>query len=294
MTKASDNEFPHVTLTEVSAPSTPASGLGLLYEKSDGKAYFKNDGGTEYDLTSSGTGSDLVQVASGAGSIRLPGLAASGWIPPGSAGTLDDEFDTTDTSDPMTGWTTFQTPTAHDINSTALSCYYLKKTATAASTGHVGIYKSWSPSAGQFVTAGLLDCVQSMTNFQRGGGIFVGETNPVTGKTLNFWIVNNGHGPAISVTEYSAAGTFTATRATYGGGTADPEAREFWTPIAFRIRYNSSTSLDFDISRSGRLWTPVLRAYNPGFTIAQTGIVLDTQQGTYDGELLMDFFRSSW
>ena len=39
------------------APSTPSSGEGVFYEKNDGKAYFKNDAGTEYDLTSGGGGS---------------------------------------------------------------------------------------------------------------------------------------------------------------------------------------------------------------------------------------------
>ena len=39
------------------APSTPSSGEGVFYEKNDGKIYFKNDAGTEYDLTSGGGGS---------------------------------------------------------------------------------------------------------------------------------------------------------------------------------------------------------------------------------------------
>lgn len=38
------------------APSTPDSGEGVFYEKNDGKIYFKNDGGTEYDLTGGGGG----------------------------------------------------------------------------------------------------------------------------------------------------------------------------------------------------------------------------------------------
>ena len=38
------------------APSTPSSGEGVFYEKNDGKIYFKNDGGTEYDLTGGGGG----------------------------------------------------------------------------------------------------------------------------------------------------------------------------------------------------------------------------------------------
>lgn len=38
-------------LAEMTAPVTPGSGWGHLYAKSDGKIYFKNDAGTEYDLT---------------------------------------------------------------------------------------------------------------------------------------------------------------------------------------------------------------------------------------------------
>lgn len=48
---AEDNEFPYVTFAESAAPSTPASGLGLVYLKSDGKWYAKNDAGTEVELT---------------------------------------------------------------------------------------------------------------------------------------------------------------------------------------------------------------------------------------------------
>lgn len=51
MTKASDNQYPKVTFLESSAPSTPASGLAFEYVKTDGKLYFKNDAGTETELT---------------------------------------------------------------------------------------------------------------------------------------------------------------------------------------------------------------------------------------------------
>jgi len=40
-----------ITLTEISAPGTPASGKFILYPKSDNKLYGKNDAGVEYDLT---------------------------------------------------------------------------------------------------------------------------------------------------------------------------------------------------------------------------------------------------
>ncbi len=44
-------EIDGIRLKEVSVPSTPASGYSKIYGKTDGKLYFKNDGGNEYDLT---------------------------------------------------------------------------------------------------------------------------------------------------------------------------------------------------------------------------------------------------
>lgn len=48
----------HLTVKEIAAPSTPSTGYGALYAKTDGKLYWKDDGGTESDLTASG-GSSL-------------------------------------------------------------------------------------------------------------------------------------------------------------------------------------------------------------------------------------------
>lgn len=50
-------------LPEISAPGTPASGYGVVYPKTDGKLYFKNDGGTEYDLTAGGGGSSFLSLS---------------------------------------------------------------------------------------------------------------------------------------------------------------------------------------------------------------------------------------
>ena len=43
-----------------SSPATPASGYGIVYAKTDGKLYFKNDAGTETDLTATGGGTNPV------------------------------------------------------------------------------------------------------------------------------------------------------------------------------------------------------------------------------------------
>lgn len=45
-----------VTLDEIAAPSTPATGKVVVYPKTDGKLYLKDDAGTETDLTASGGG----------------------------------------------------------------------------------------------------------------------------------------------------------------------------------------------------------------------------------------------
>jgi hypothetical protein len=55
-------DIDYIQFDEIVAPGTPASGKGFLYEKTDGKIYFKNDGGTEYDLTGGGGGGDVFKV----------------------------------------------------------------------------------------------------------------------------------------------------------------------------------------------------------------------------------------
>lgn len=59
---AGETEFDlQLKTKEISAPSTPASGFGYLYEKTDNKLYFKNDAGTEYDLTAASSAIDTTK-----------------------------------------------------------------------------------------------------------------------------------------------------------------------------------------------------------------------------------------
>ena len=46
----------YAEFTEAAAPGTPASGLVRMYTKTDGKAYIKDDAGTETDITGAGGG----------------------------------------------------------------------------------------------------------------------------------------------------------------------------------------------------------------------------------------------
>lgn len=92
MTLGSDNVFPKIKVSEGTAWATPASGFGVLYEKTDGLLYFKNDAGTEYDLTATGGaggGSVTVYdegVNKGTASIvNLIGANVSGTVTSGTA-----------------------------------------------------------------------------------------------------------------------------------------------------------------------------------------------------------------
>jgi hypothetical protein len=49
----------YINVPEMSAPSTPASGYGSIYGKTDGKLYYKGDGGVEHDLTATGGAGSL-------------------------------------------------------------------------------------------------------------------------------------------------------------------------------------------------------------------------------------------
>lgn len=55
----------HFWLAETTSTTTPDSGYGALYVKTDGLLYFRNDGGTEYDLTTGGSGLTASQGADG-------------------------------------------------------------------------------------------------------------------------------------------------------------------------------------------------------------------------------------
>ena len=55
----------HITVKEISAPSTPASGYGAIYVKNDNKLYFKNDAGAEFDVTAGSAGGEANQNAVG-------------------------------------------------------------------------------------------------------------------------------------------------------------------------------------------------------------------------------------
>jgi hypothetical protein len=81
----------NITVAEIAPPSTPSTGFGTIYAKTDGKLYFKNDAGTETDLTA-GAGAGSGSVTSVDMSVPT-GFAISG-NPITTSGTLALAFDT--------------------------------------------------------------------------------------------------------------------------------------------------------------------------------------------------------
>ena len=98
MTKASENLYPRILFAESAAPGTPGTGQATVYVKADGKAYLKDDAGTETDLTAGGSGSvatdaiwdaagDLA-VGTGANTAARLAVGVAGTVPRSNGTTL--------------------------------------------------------------------------------------------------------------------------------------------------------------------------------------------------------------
>jgi len=241
------------------------TGIALALTDADGDGEF--DTTTINNTVSAGGGgggsTDAILGQVGLGGAIIPGLQASLDIQ--VAGTNDDEFDTTDTSDPLTGWTTIQTPTAHDINSTKKSNYYLKRTSSGASIYVCGIYKA-SPSLPFTVTARLDGVIQ---DGNARAGLMVGEGTP--GKMLSLtWDgaqVNDG---LYHVDTWTNPTTYGSSLATY---------TRYNSPY-FRMICTSSTAVQIQHSRDGYIWFNAGTSINPGFTIASAGLIINQGSST--------------
>jgi len=59
--KVSEQAYPSTRYTEGAAPSTPASGEVIIYAKTDGLLYGKDDAGTETAVSNAASGSSVVR-----------------------------------------------------------------------------------------------------------------------------------------------------------------------------------------------------------------------------------------
>lgn len=82
-----------VTIAEQAAPATPATGYGVMYPKTDGKLYWKDDAGTEYDLTATAA------PGSGITSLGVSGSGQTGSTQTLAVGTSGSDFNISSASD---------------------------------------------------------------------------------------------------------------------------------------------------------------------------------------------------
>lgn len=205
---------------------------------------------------------------------------------PASPNAANDEFDTTDTSDPMTGWTTLSSPTAHDMNSTRKSHYYVKGPTGSTGAAQVGIYKAWTPSNGDTWTVKVSGSTMFNDNYVRNAQFWLAETGP--GKVITMNYVQGGGGARWEVNSYTAPGTFGSVLATIGGQHTLPP------PCYLRIVFNTSTDISYFVSMDGFAWTHILLNHNPSFTVAFIGMGVEASNASRQPEAYFDWIRKNW
>lgn len=222
--------------------------------------------------------------------VVIPGLAGS---PDRAAGGgNDDEFDTTDSSDPMTGWTTLGSPTAHDMNSTAKSHYYVKRTG-GASAAWSGIIKA-VPSMPFTVTAKMAAMLEIPTSNSL-AGLVLGEASP--GKLLTYSLINYLGRWCLFPQLWTNPTTYNTSMGTsYPLSSAWGDAgvvKVGGPPIWLRLVVNSSSSVDFFWSMDGLLFNQHQLAQNPAFTIGTVGLGVERGGNSKDIAALFDWIRFS-
>jgi hypothetical protein len=234
---------------------------------------------SDHTHTGGGGGSvtDAILGQSGVGGATITGLQGSPDIVAG--GGSDHEFDST-----TIGGSNLGSPDTIDANTTALSHLYIKKGASNNENIY-GRYWSWTPSNGQILTAKLAgETVRNQFNMV---GLGVAEASPGKVEGIMFSHIN-AYG-TIYHTQWSSPTGSTTTVTSNAFGDQLPR----YSPIYFKITYNSSTSLDFAFSYSGLpgTWLSVTSARNPGFTVGAFALFLMVNNAGADLEALFDWVR---
>lgn len=196
---------------------------------------------------------------------------------PDTEGSLYDPFETADT-DPISGYTTMGSPDVLDTHTNHPSQLYVKEQGAGA-VNVVGLYKSWSPSAGKFVETWLTDAVFHPTTSSY-VGLFIGEAGGAGKLTLT----GIGRYGAVFddkyiLFQYNSRTSFASEPTSILG--------PWRPPLGLRIVYNSSTSLDFFISH-GIGWRKIFAALNPGYTIGIVGVGGDMSASGFSTEAWFD------
>ena len=273
---ARDSVFDHLRLAEVAAPSTPASGSGILYVKSDGRVYQKDDAGVEHsvaylsDITGGASDlQDLGDVSPTATDDAVTGdvltFDGSEWAPAaptagGSGGSVLWEPNLGDS----TGWTNVgSSPTVSFGGVVADMCAIEKTPANGTTDAYFGAYRAWTPSAGQ--KRRVLIASHKENSTLQAVGMFVGNSS--SGKALLWEAYGNNAGGTTSRLHWRAMSGLTSSvndaDTTVVAGFTGPPAAGYWGPIFLEIEYTSATSYQLRYSLDGYQYRTVVTNKNP-------------------------------
>jgi len=282
----SENEYPKVIFVEGAAPGTPPSGFLYAYAKSDGKLYYKDDGGTEHgpleaadlsahtgDTTDAHDASAISAVSSGYGNSSGTDVqtilddfdaaitAASGGggstdltIP--SGGTL---YDGTSSS----GWSAFGSPDTFDVDTTKPDHFYLLK----GTSGGNNIYGATHAVGGSFprtYTCRVTDALQ-VANYQ-GVGLVLGDSG---GKFMSWGTIYDAGDYYLQRYLWNSASSAGANVNYLSGATLRPA---YLLPIFLRLVVNSTSNIDLQWSRGGMIYHTLASAVNPSMTVDRFGL----------------------
>ena len=197
-----------ITLKEIAAPGTPATNYGTVYVKTDGKIYFKNDGGTEYDLTATGAGG-------------LSGLTAGRMVYATSSTTIGDNSSFT-----------YNQPTNSMKFLDGSISFLTAGDSVNLSTQYNSLKLMFASTAGSFLLGGLNNDVHL-------ANLIDGEMKFFTNAGELQMILNNGAAGGISFSNYGS-GTYTGTATSWLAVTANGTLIEMSAPAGTTYTFTES------------------------------------------------------
>lgn len=220
-----------------------------------------------------------------------PGISTGGgWFspvdaPPASPNAFDDEFTS---SGSLSGWTAFgQTNTVTDINTTVPGRLYVHRNANIGGAKTGGYYKAISTSGTYLVKCGATNARE---NYHRGNVVCILPTGAISDSSpvvqIGQFYVN---GLDIVATRMSDLSTYATTVFDFGSaGTVGERPAALYV----KLKFNSATSVDIDISHDGIAWMSGVTAYNPGWNMDKIGWGVSEESGTtYPVTTSWDYFR---
>lgn len=213
--------------------------------------------------------------------IEIDGLSGSPDQKPASPSANNDEFNE-NTSGTPTGWTVFQPVSAITVDTNTVKSQLHLAGPGDSKNRWAGIYKA-IPTFPFTVTAKVSDMSLLATV---AAGIFVSGGIP-GGVAVPFALQFTTQDPSGSApstanaqifTQYDTFGSSLGSALTYVG-----------SPMYLRMIVTSATSITYEASPNGLVWTVLHSAANPGFTPTNVGLTVSTQGAA--SEAMFDWIR---